>query len=373
MFMLLVNMNDECLTIGAYTIKINMIVCGIDGKVRNLLSDNDASTSCPMCRRSKSQLCESSYDEHIEAELDEDILLLGVSPLYQLSRVMETAINLGVRLKLGGKWLVYGARNLDRIEYDDCRKKIKEALKVLDSKIVIDRAQHGRVGNVGNVARAFFSHDNVVRVAELLGLPVKFMMNLAKMLFAINSPTMMDVEHYEHVARETWDMYKTSFPTYYMSPSLHMLLVHVPQLQRILDIPISFLTEECIEASHKLYRRALRRNVCYTNSRTVLRTLLRHMLIATDHQVALRYHLPRVEHRDIPEIFKEMFVLEDQDELQVEDDEWCSDSLRDEFRTRLQITIQSTILTFFYSPFTTVFSFTYQSLLIYILLLFLYT
>ena len=63
------------------------------------------------------------------------------------------------------------------------------------------------------------------------------------------------------------------------------------------------------------------------------------MLIATDPQVALRYHLPRVEHRDIPEIFKEMFVLEDQDELQVEDDEWCSDSLRDEFRNRLQITI----------------------------------
>ena len=67
--------------------------------------------------------------------------------------------------------------------------------------------------------------------------------------------------------------------------------------------------------------------------------MLRHMFIAADPQVALRCHRPRVEHREIPELFKEMFVSADQDECQGDDDDWCSDALRDEFRNRLQIAI----------------------------------
>lgn len=186
-------------------------------------------------------------------------------------------------------------------------------MKVQDQKLNIDRQQHGRVGNVGNVARAFFREENLPGVADILALPLPFLRNIAKMVFAMNSYKMMDVEKYMEVAKETWGKYQEMFPTYHMSPSLHMLLVHVPQLQRLLDIPVSRLTEECIEAAHKVFRRVLRRNCCTATSITALRTLMRHILIATDPQVASRYSLRPVVHGDVPGFCKDIFPCSNED------------------------------------------------------------
>ena len=316
LFMMLHEMDGEVLTIGADKVTAKIIVSGIDGKVRNYLLDNKTSTSCAICRRTSAKLGAGSYEEHIEAETPADFLMHGISPLHTRLRVMETIINIGCRRQLGGKWLVYGAKkkkaNRDALKV--LRKKIKAKLKLLDPKLNIDRQQHGRVSNVGNVARAFFRGKNLPGIADILALPLLFLRNIAKMVFAINCHKMMDVEEYMEVAKETWGKYQEMFPTYHMSPSLHMLLVHVPQLQRVLDIPVSHLTEECIEAAHKVFRRVLRRNCCTATSITALKTLMRHILIATDPQVASRYSLRPVVHGDVPGFCKDIFPCSNKDD-----------------------------------------------------------
>ena len=99
-------------------------------------------------------------------------LLLGCSPLHMRLRTMETLINMGVRRHLGGDFLVYGHKKLDRNKIKLKRQEIKDRLVELDHLILIDRAQHGRVGNVGNVARAFYAERNHDGVADILNLPV---------------------------------------------------------------------------------------------------------------------------------------------------------------------------------------------------------
>jgi len=68
---------------------------------------------------------------------------------------------------------------------------------------------------------------------------------------------MMDVGRYKEVAEEVFDVYNKLLPYSFMSPSFHVLLVHVPQM---LAYPISRSTEECIEVVHKVFRTAIRRH-----------------------------------------------------------------------------------------------------------------
>ena len=88
-----------------------------------------------------------SYADHVNKMPSFKALLLGCSPLHLRLRTMESLINMGVKLALGGGFVVYGKKGLDRKKQKAMRQTIKDQLLQLDHLMLIDRAQHGRVGN----------------------------------------------------------------------------------------------------------------------------------------------------------------------------------------------------------------------------------
>ena len=303
--------NGHKFQIGPDTFEVRMDVTGIDGKVRNFIRGNRSSCSCGVCGASP-KMMGGTYRGHVNNVPSFQAVLLGCSPLHLYLRTMESLVNMGVKLTLGGGYMVYGRKGLDRKKDKKMRQTIKNRLEKLDHLIKIDRAQHGRVGNVGNCARAFFQERNHAGVAKILKLPEEFIKLIAGLLLAVHSPKMMDTDRYKDDAERVFNLYTKAMPHYYMSPSLHMLLVHVPQLQDKLNYPISRSTEECIEAMHKVFRKAIR---CHTNpssAQTILLTLMRHMLIISDPLVASKYHYPAVKHRDIPAFAKHLIAVENE-------------------------------------------------------------
>ena len=335
-------MNGYTFQIGSDTFEVKMDVTGLDGKVRNYISGNRSSCSCGICGASPTRMG-GTYKDHVENVPSLKKLLMGCSPLHLRLRTMETLLKMGVKLTLGGGYTVYGKKGLNLKKQDDMRQKLKDRLVELDHLIKIDRAQHGRVGNVGNCARAFMDERNHAGVAQILGLPEELIRRVAGLLLAVHSPKMMDVGQYKDDAKLVFDMYNKLMPSYYMSPSLHVLLVHVPQLQEQLNYPISRTTEECIESMHRIFRKAIMRHTNPSSARTVMLTLMRHMLIISDPLVVSAYHYATVKHRDIPAFARHLIALDDEVVNDVEDGDggvdevWYSRDLEMCSRERLRL------------------------------------
>ena len=135
-------------------------------------------------------------------------------------------------------------------------QRIKDELVTIDNLILVDRATHGRVGAVGNASRAFFAEKNTVKVAGVIGVEPELIGNIASLILAANCRFKLKTDNYKRLACKVFDRYNQLLPDYHMPPGLHIVLVHVPQLQDILDYPVSRTSEECIEALHKVCPRS---------------------------------------------------------------------------------------------------------------------
>jgi len=121
---------------------------------------------------------------------------------------------------------------------------------------------------------------------DVLQLPRDFVRNVASLLLACHSWYKLHVNNYEKVAALIWAENYRLLPEYFMPPGLHILLVHVPQLQQCIDYPVSRTSEEEIESLHKIIRGAIRNHTLLTNAKTVNESLLRYLYIISDPVIA---------------------------------------------------------------------------------------
>jgi hypothetical protein len=85
---------------------------------------------------------------------------------------------------------------------------------------------------------------------------------------------------------------------------MHILLVHVPQLQDILDYPVSRTSEECIESLHKICREAIRRHVLLRSAKSINQSLLNYLFIRSDPMIGSLMNYPKIKHEEIPDFEK---------------------------------------------------------------------
>lgn len=81
------------------------------------------------------------------------------------------------------------------------KSTVRRNLTAASSMICVKQSKmssikHGRVGNVVNVARAFYDEKNHQGVADILSMDVSLIRGVVALLLAVNSPKMMDVYEY---------------------------------------------------------------------------------------------------------------------------------------------------------------------------------
>ena len=97
-----------------------------------------------------------------------------------------------------------------------------------------------------------------------------------------------------------------------MGPGLHKLLVHVPQLQELLDYPVAFSAEEAIESAHKLIRKIIATHVFVGSPEAIMEGLMRAMLVRSDPRIAAMFRFPksRLVHQSLPDSVKSLVLIE---------------------------------------------------------------
>ena len=113
----------------------------------------------------------------------------------------------------------------------------------------------GKTGNSndGNTARKAF--ENYEIFAEIIEIDPEIVRILRDLLNAINCTLPLDADKFEALCELWLDLFFNSeFSWNVLNPSVHLLLVHGPDLIRYFDSSIGLYSEEGPEANNKVIR-----------------------------------------------------------------------------------------------------------------------
>ena len=297
---------------GGISFNVRVIITGLDGKARNFILGNNSSCTCGICDLNPSRMngpkkkkTRRDFDDIMKRPTGWQRLRAGCSLLHLRMKAMEALVNIGTRLRLPKKFHNWNRNpDMDRYlkEYDIVCKELRR----IDKLIVIKSSKSSR-GNRGNISRAFFREDNHAKVAAVLQIPVGIVRDIATLLIGINSKRRFDVDAYIGVARRVFNEYVRLAPWYYMSPGLHILIFHVPQMQKMLHFPISWTSEESTESINKVIRRALRNKVRPNSMKDINTSLMRYLYICSDPKIAREFHYPYARRGEVPGFAMELY------------------------------------------------------------------
>ena len=80
------------------------------------------------------------------------------------------------------------------------------------------------------------------------------------------------------------------------------MLAHIPQLQKLIDYPVAFTSEEAFEGGHKVIKKNFRRHIVPKSAPRVAHDLIREGLSRADPKIASMYVRTKNAdiHADIP-------------------------------------------------------------------------
>lgn len=162
---------------------------------------------------------------------------------------MEFLLHISYNLSFK-KWSVRDP-NLKK-QREESKRRIQQEFKK-DMGLLVDVVKQGSgVTNDGNTARKFFSE--IKTTARITGLKESLIKRFAIILQAISCGEMIDTKKFGQFARETAEMVVNDYGWYYMSSSVHKLLIHGEAIISHFFIPIGHLSEEASEARNKEFR-----------------------------------------------------------------------------------------------------------------------
>ena len=126
------------------------------------------------------------------------------------------------------------------------QKEIRDAIGLR-----VDIPCSGGSGNTndGNSARRFF--ENHEKMAEITGIDETLLKRLNIVLKTITVNFDIDSEKFKDYALETANLFVALYPWYYMTKSMHQILIHGNQVISTMLMPIGLLSEEAQEARNK--------------------------------------------------------------------------------------------------------------------------
>lgn len=237
----------ECINSNRVTHKLMMTM--IDAKVCTYLSEARSNASCYLCLAKPTEM--NHLDAVTSKTVCSDIYEFGLSSLHARINCMECLLHIAYRLDFK-QWAARSNEHKEMLQNrkKNIQNKFKEELNLL-----IDIVKQGSgTTNDGNTARKFFEFPN--KTAAITGLDQNLIKRFAVILQAITSGEKIDVIKFKDFARKTAEKYVELYDWYYMSSTVHKLLIHGADIIEKNDIvPIGTLSEEASESRNKDFRR----------------------------------------------------------------------------------------------------------------------
>lgn len=179
---------------------------------------------------------------------------------------------------------VYRTSDKLRNEVAEARKLIIQERFKKELNLLIAFPKSGGSGTTtdGNTARRVF--ENWEKSAAILELDPDLIRRLAVITSVLNSGLDIDAEKYDTYAMDTAKLWVELYPWYYMTPTIHKILVHGKQIIENSLLPIGMFSEEPQETSVKVYR-GNRREFSRKCSRVATNTDVMHRMLYTSDPV----------------------------------------------------------------------------------------
>lgn len=221
----------------------------IDAKVCTYLSEARSNASCYLCLAKPTEM--NRLDALTSKTVSTGVLEFGLSSLHARINTMECLLHISYRLDFK-KWAAKGSEHKEMVE---ARKKIVQDKFKEELNLLIDIVKQGSgTTNDGNTARRFFEFPD--KTASITGLDEELVRRFAVILQAITSGEQIDVLKFRDYSRKTAEKYVELYDWYYMSSTVHKLLIHGADIIASNNIvPIGSLSEEASEARNKDFRK----------------------------------------------------------------------------------------------------------------------
>lgn len=150
-----------------------------------------------------------------------------------------------------------------------------------------------------------------------LGVDKELIQRFSIILRVLNSGYKIDVIKFKEYALTTAKLYVSLYSWYYMPPSVHKVLIHGSAIIESASLPIGQLSEEALEANHKMCKKFRRENTKKHSRVTTNEDLINRLLLQSDPVISLsKTH--EIKKREISEDILELLDIpaEEQDYLE---------------------------------------------------------
>lgn len=176
-------------------------------------------------------------------------LKFGLSTLHARIRFFEAILHLSYKIPVK-KWQIKSQEDKEEVKK---RKKIiqEEFRKKMGLIVDVPKANYGNT-NDGNTSRRFFS--DVELASEITSIDFNLIYRFKVILEAITSGHDIKIKEFTEYTQETAKLYVELYPWHPMTPTLHKILIHGPEVIQNALLPIGQLSEEAAEARNKYIR-----------------------------------------------------------------------------------------------------------------------
>lgn len=224
----------------------------IDGKVLNVITNTNSQLRCACCGATCTEF--NKLDLVSKKAINKEALLHGLSPLHAWIRIFEFLLHLGYKNDPGvQKWRV--AKNSSEAVIVESRKKRIQAEIRQKMGLLVDvvRPNSGTT-NDGNTARTALSDPNRKTFARILGIQEWLVEDLHTILVALSSGLEIDTGKFQLFCHNLATKYVQIYNWFYMSVTLHKILIHGAQIIESISLPIGMLSEQAGESRNKFWR-----------------------------------------------------------------------------------------------------------------------
>lgn len=233
------------------SVKYELIMTLIDGKVLNVLTETKSSQSCPICGGNPKQFLSIKDLSSLVFQPKPNSLKYGISPLHAWIRCLEFVLNLSYRLHIK-KWQIRNAE--DKLLMQQRKSEIQQQFwEKMGLHVHKPKSNGSGSTNDGNTARRAFSNPELF--ASITNVNIEFLKHLQVILIAISCNFELSVENLKSFCYRTAEIYFQYYEWYPMSATLHKILAHSSQIVQASIVPLGCAGESASEARNKFYKK----------------------------------------------------------------------------------------------------------------------
>lgn len=288
----------------AILVKHTLIPSMIDGKVRNALTGNKCTQKCYVCLSNQKEF--NNIDLMLEKPCNILSYQFAIPVLHARIRFFEYLLHLAYKLEIKS-WSARSQEHKEKVTKNKKRiqKEFKEQLG-----LIIDKPKAGfGSSNDGNTARRFF--ENLDITAKITRLDINILRRLSVVLEVITSYNRIDENLFKSYTIETARLLVATYPWYHMTPTVHLILIHGPEVIRAALLPVGQLSEEAAESRNKdvkKYRERFSRKVSRTKTNE---DIFKRLLLSSDPFITGIRRTPKLNKKAFSQTAISMFLPSD--------------------------------------------------------------